>query len=59
MPIRVALNVAYAMLCEGLDPNQRRALDEQIYGWGALNDQGNQLLRMPAAGDENTSGGES
>lgn len=59
MPLRVALNVAYAMVTEGMDGKQRRQMDEQIYGWSSLNDRGNQLLRMPAIEDENTSGGES
>jgi hypothetical protein len=37
MPLRVALNAAYAMLTQGLDADQRQRLDEQVYGWGEMN----------------------
>lgn len=57
MPFRVALNVAYAMVMEGLDADQRQKLDEQIYGWGDVNDRANRVLRMGV--DEDESGGES
>lgn len=56
MPLRVALNVAYAMLADGLDAKERERLDEQLYGWGELNEQANRALRMPAV-DEDESGG--
>lgn len=54
MPLRVALNVAYAMLAEGLDEKQRQTLDEQIYGWGDLNERGMRDLR---AGIDDAEGG--
>lgn len=46
MPLRVALNVAYAMLVDGLDSKQRQALDEKLYGYGEINDRANRVLRM-------------
>lgn len=58
MPLRVALNVAYAMLTEGLDDKQRDHLDEQLYGWGDLNNQANRALRAGVPDDEDESGGE-
>jgi hypothetical protein len=58
MPFRVALNVAYAMLTEGLDGKQRQQIDDQIYGWAAMNERANQVLRTGV--DESVeSGGES
>lgn len=54
MPLRVALNVAYAMLTEGLDTKERERLDEQIYGWADLNTRANRVLRTGVA----ESGGE-
>lgn len=58
MPFRVALNVAYAMLIEGLDGKQRQQVDDQIYGWAAMNERANQVLRTGV--DESVeSGGES
>jgi hypothetical protein len=56
MPLRVALNAAYAVLAEGLDESQRQQLDEQVYGWGELNQQANRLLRV---GVDDDGGGES
>lgn len=58
MPLRVALNVAYAMLTAGLDSKERDRMDEQIYGWSEINDRASRALRMPAVEDEE-SGGES
>lgn len=55
MPVRVACNIAYAMLTDGLDSKQRREFDAQLYGWDADNEKANQALR--AAPSE--SGGES
>jgi hypothetical protein len=55
MPLRVALNAAYAMLTQGLDAEQRQQIDEQIYGWGEMNNQANRVLRMGV----DDSGGES
>lgn len=58
MPLRVALNAAYAMLTDGLDAKERERLDEQIYGWGELNDQANRALRA-GVDEQDESGGES
>lgn len=55
MPVRVACNIAYAMLTHDLDSKQRREFDSQLYGWSDTNDSGNRLLRQ--APDD--SGGES
>jgi hypothetical protein len=46
MPLRVALNAAYAMLTQGLDADQRQRLDEQVYGWGEMNSRADRVLRM-------------
>lgn len=45
MPLRIALNVVYAMLTEGLDAKQRHEFDESLYGWGEINERANQELR--------------
>jgi hypothetical protein len=55
MPVRIALNVVYAMLTEGLDAKQRQEFDTSLYGWGEINDRANQELRR---GIEDESGGE-
>ena len=46
MPLRVALNAAYAMLTAGLDAKGRDEFDTQLYGWSDLNDRANRALRM-------------
>lgn len=53
MPIRVALNVAYAVLVDGLDGDQRAELDDQLYGFAAENERANRRLQQ-----ELMSGGE-
>lgn len=53
MPVRVALNVVYAMLTDGLDSKQREEFDTRLYGWTEVNEQANRALYA------NTSGGES
>ena len=57
MPLRVALNVAYAMLTDGLDAKEREKFDEQLYGWGDLNIQANRALRG-GVDEQDESGGE-
>lgn len=54
MPVRIALNVVYAMLTEGLDSKQRAEFDTSLYGWGSMNDRANQVLRK--APDESGGG---
>jgi hypothetical protein len=53
MPIRMAFNVAYAVLATGLDGEQRADLDDQIYGLSAENERANRALQHAM-----TSGGE-
>lgn len=55
MPLRAVLNVVYAMLTDGMDSKQRQDFDTSLYGWDALNDQGNKVLR---GGIDDDSGGE-
>lgn len=38
MPVRVALNVAYALLMEGRDKKERDEIDAKLYGWGEMNE---------------------
>jgi ABC-type taurine transport system ATPase subunit len=52
MPVRAALNVAYALLVDGLDHKQREDLDARIYGWSELNTQANRKLHDPLSGGE-------
>jgi len=42
--VRAALNVAYAMLIDGLDSKQREEFDTGLNGWSDLNERGNQAL---------------
>jgi len=44
MPVRMGLNLAYALLIEGADPKQRKELDNQLYGWGEMNKRADQDL---------------
>lgn len=44
MPVRIALNIAYAMLTEGMDAKQRAEFDTQLYGWDGINERGTQQL---------------
>ena len=55
MPVRAALNVAYAMLVDGLDSKQREEFDTSLNGWSDLNERGNQALW--SGGTEDDSGG--
>lgn len=54
MPVRVGLNVAYALLVSDLDRDQREEFDGQLYGWTAKNEQANQTLRraMMSGGED-------
>lgn len=47
MAPRVALNMVYAHLMQGLDAKQRRQLDDELYGWAAENQRANQALLEP------------
>lgn len=55
MPVRAALNVAYALLVKGLDTKERQKFDTELYGWGEFNDRANRALRMAI---EDEGGGE-
>lgn len=50
MPVRVAMNVAYAVLVDGLDTEQRQQLDEKVYGWDQKNEAANRNLRVAMMG---------
>lgn len=52
MPVRVALNVVYAMLVKGLDSKARDDFDSRLYGWDELNDLGDRALRGVMSGGE-------
>lgn len=53
MPVRVVLNVTYALMTKDMDAQQRRDFDAQLYGLKAQEDRANQALW-----DEIESGGE-
>jgi hypothetical protein len=55
MPIRVVLNVVYAMATEHMDAKQRRDFDDKLYGFDAANQAANKALWDQRAAD----GGES
>jgi hypothetical protein len=44
MPVRMGLNIAYALLVEGADAKQRKELDNQLYGWSEMNKRADQDL---------------
>jgi hypothetical protein len=44
MPLRAALNLAYALITEGADTKQRQEIDDQLYGWGDMNKRAQQDL---------------
>jgi hypothetical protein len=50
MPIRTAFNVAYAVLTQGLDGEQRKELDDQLYGFAAEAEKANQALHAMMSG---------
>jgi hypothetical protein len=51
MPVRVVLNMAYALLVKDADEKQRRELDSQIYGFKAMEDQANKALQGESGGE--------
>lgn len=44
MPVRVVLNVAYALLVKGADAKQRRELDGKLYGLDEMQERANKEL---------------
>ena len=56
MPVRAALNVAYAMLVDGLDAKQREEFDTNLNGWAELNERANQALWGPDNADGDSGG---
>jgi len=44
MPVRIACNIAYAMLVDGLDAKQRKDFDTQLHGWDDINNRATQAL---------------
>lgn len=57
MPARAALNVAYTLLIDGRDEQQRQEFEEQLHGWGADNDRANVALRRLMSGGDDDVGG--
>ncbi len=52
MPVRQALNAVYARCVDGLDAKQRKQFNDDLYGWSAMNERGNDVLRDFRAADE-------
>lgn len=50
LPVRVALNVGYAVLVTGLDSEQRQDLDERLYDWNEQNQAADRRLRAEMMG---------
>jgi len=50
--------MVYAWLVRGLDGKERKKLDDELYGWGAMNEQANKRLSERMA-EPDASGGES
>lgn len=50
MPVRIGLNVAYAMLADGLDSEQREELDSQLYGLAAETERANKRFQQKMMG---------
>jgi hypothetical protein len=50
MPVRMAFNVAYAVLVQGLDGEQREELDARIYGFDVENERANKALHQAMTG---------
>lgn len=44
MGLRQALNVCYALLVDGLDGDQRKAFDDRLHGWDAVQERANRAL---------------
>jgi hypothetical protein len=42
----------YARCVQGLEPKQRKKFDDELYGFTALNEAGNDVLRDIRAADE-------
>lgn len=46
MPLRAALNVAYALLTRDMDTKQRDEFNTSLYGWDEDNARANRALRQ-------------
>ena len=44
MPVRVALNLVYALLVKHLDAEERRKFDDELYGFTELNQRAERAL---------------
>jgi hypothetical protein len=55
MPVRVVLNVVYALMTKDMDSKQRRDFDAELYGLKAMEDRANKALW---GNDDVESGGE-
>lgn len=58
MPVRQALNTVYAHVVSRLDRDQRKEFDDVLYGWSAMNQAGNDVLRDIRGIDEALTGDE-
>lgn len=54
MPMRAALNMVYAYLLDGLDPSERKKMNDEIHGWTADNERATNVLhqRLSDAGSD-------
>lgn len=52
MPVRQALNTVYARVVQNLDSSDRKKFVDDLYGWTALNQRGNDVLRDIRAIDD-------
>jgi hypothetical protein len=58
MPMRAALNIVYALQVKDLDPKERAKFDDDLHGWGAVNERANRALWEPSGDDARPDGGE-
>lgn len=59
MPVRQALNAVYAKVVSGMDAKERKSFIDELYGFTAMNQSGNDVLRDIRGIDEAlTNGGD-
>jgi hypothetical protein len=56
MPVRQALNAVYARVVSQMDAKERKAFNDDLYGWSELNARGNDVLRDIRVADEAMTG---
>lgn len=52
MPVRVVLNVTYALMTQDMDQKQRRDFDAELYGLHDMEDRANRALWSDTSGGE-------